>query len=469
MPPPTSPPKLSLSSLRPGPAVWRLAADYGVLGVLGGLCLYFAVATIQPQHSTNEAAAQEMAQRLAQAYRAPAGVVIVTGDRDGDRTFADTLGHQLETAGFRIVAKVHGEPAMIKRVVEDLIAMQSQIDCFATTLNCQPVVSEVLTRFPQLGSVAVQGPETYSWPTFFTLANLDRVVHRIVILGIIGVGMTLVMMTGGIDLSVGSLAALSTVATSSIIEGFGGPEASTLAMLAACLAAIAICGAVGAFSGTLVSRWALPPFLVTLAVMLVARGAAFRLTDGQPVAGLPDAFTWLGRGADLVGIPNGVVLLAIVCAAAYLVMIRTTYGQWLLAVGGNRQAAKLSGNQASRTLLVVYTVSGMLAGLAGLIVASRFQAGEPGYGQMEAFYVVAAVVLGGTSLFGGEGRVLGTLLGTSVVAVLENGLKLTQVEGYMQNMILGLVILTAVLADAIKKHGWRGLAAAVKENPKSAA
>lgn len=470
MPSPSpSSPKFSLSSLRPSAAVWQVLAKHSVLGVLGVLCLYFSLATIEEQHSTSEATAQAMAHRLRQAYRAPAGVVIVTGDRDGDREFADVLGHELEAAGFRIVAKIHGEPVMIQRVVEDLVAMRRQIDCFATTLDYQRVVSEVLTQFPQLGSVAVQGPETYSWPTFFTLANLFNIVNRIAVLGVIAVGMMLVMITGGIDLSVGSLAALATVVVSSLVVWFGGTQASTPALLAACLAAIAICGAVGAFSGGLIGRFALPPFLVTLAVMLVVRGAAFQITEGQAVTQLPDSFTWLGRGADLLAIPNTMVLLAIVYAAAHLLMTRTTYGHWIDAAGGNRPAMKLSSSQVARMLLVVYSVSGMLAGLGGLIVASRLQAGEPAYGPMEAFYVIAAVILGGTSLSGGEGRVLGTLLGTSVVAVLQNGMNLTRVEGYTQNLILGLVILAAMLFDAIKKHGWRGVSLTVKENPKSVA
>lgn len=460
MPNPAPTPKPARPSLRLSPAVSRFLADYGMLGVLVLLCLYYSVATIEEQHSTSEGAAQAMVGRLTQAYRAPTYVVIVTKDRDDDRRFADALGQGLEAAGFRIVAKIHGQPAIVRHAVEDLVEAGTPLDCFATTLDYQLVVGNVLKQFPQFGSVAVQVPETYYWPTFLKLENLRNVANQIVVIAVIAVGMTMVIITGGIDLSVGSLVALSAVAAASLIVAFGGPQASALGMFVASLAAIGLCGLVGAFSGVMITRFAIPPFIVTLAVMLVARGLAFIITRGESVYQLPDSFTWLGRGADLLAIPNAVVLMAIIYATAHVLMTRTTYGRYIYAVGGNRQAAKLSGIQTARVLLVVYVVSGMMAGLGGVIEASQLKAGGPKYGDMYELYVIAAVVVGGTSLSGGEGRVLGTLIGALIIAVIQNGMNLTKVESYTQKVVLGLVILGAVLVDMLKRRGWRGVLAA---------
>jgi len=207
----------------------------------------------------------------------------------------------------------------------------------------------------------------------------------------------------------------------------------------------------------MITRFTIPPFIATLAVMLVARGVAFIITRGESVYQIPDAFTWLGRGTSLLAIPNAVILMVLIYAASHVLMTRSTLGRYIYAVGGNRQAAKLSGIQTSRVRLAVYVVSGLMAGLGGVILGSQLKAGGPQYGDMYELYASAAVGVGGTSLSGGEGRVLDTLVGAFIIAVIQNGMNLTNVESYTQMLVLGLVILGAVLLDSIKKSGWRGV------------
>jgi ribose transport system permease protein len=224
-------------------------------------------------------------------------------------------------------------------------------------------------------------------------------------------------------------------------------------MVLCCLAAVVLCAMVGTTSGALVAAFHLPPFLVTLAMMLLVSGCAFLLTLGQSVYQVPESFIWLGRGADLMDIPNAVVLMAGLYLLAHAVMSYTTFGRYLYAVGGNAEAARLSGVPVGRVLLLAYTISGALAGLGGIVMASQLKSGAPTYGQMYELYVIAAVVVGGTSLSGGEGKIFGTLIGALLIAVIQNGMNLTGVESYTQKVVLGAVILTAVLADTLRKKG----------------
>jgi len=253
---------------------------------------------------------------------------------------------------------------------------------------------------------------------------------------------------------VGSLVALSAVVTAWLIRRAGGENASTAGMMLACLGAIAACGVVGAFSGAVITLFRIPPFIATLAMMQVASGLAFLLAEGQSIYQIPDAFTWLGRGAALGGVPNAVLLMAALYAAAWVFMSRTVLGRHIYAVGSSEETARLSGIRVRGVLLLVYVVSGLAAGLGGVVTASQLKSGAPTYGQMYELYVIAAVVVGGTSLAGGEGRVLGTLTGALIIAVIWNGMNLTKVESYTQKVVLGLVILAAVLLDMLKTRSW---------------
>jgi ribose transport system permease protein len=188
-------------------------------------------------------------------------------------------------------------------------------------------------------------------------------------------------------------------------------------------------------------------------MMLVASGLAFHGTRGQTIEQVPPGFVALGWGRSF-GIPIAVLLMLALYAAAHILMSRTALGRHLYAVGGNVEAAWLSGVPVRRVLLFAYTICGATAGLGGIVMASQLKSGAPTYGLMYELYAIAAVVVGGTSLAGGEGRVLGTLIGAFIIAVIQNGMNLTGIESYTQKVVLGLVILGAVLLDILKRRGW---------------
>jgi len=190
--------------------------------------------------------------------------------------------------------------------------------------------------------------------------------------------------------------------------------------------------------------------------MQVAAGVAYIISQGKPIYHIPDSFIWLGRGVEpLLKIPYAVILMIVLYIAAHILMSRTTTGRYIYAVGGNAEAARLSGIRVSWVLFFVYTLCGVLAGLGGIVMASQLKSGAPTYGLTYELYVIAAVVVGGTSLSGGEGRIFGTLIGAFIIAVIQNGMNLTNVESYTQKVVLGLVILGAVLLDRLKQRGFR--------------
>jgi len=190
--------------------------------------------------------------------------------------------------------------------------------------------------------------------------------------------------------------------------------------------------------------------------MQVAAGLAYIISQGKPIYRMPDSFIWLGRGVEpLLKIPIAVILMVVLYVIAHIVMTRTTMGRYIYAVGGNMEAARLSGIRVKLVLFLVYTVSGALAGLGGIIMASQLKSGAPTYGLTYELYVIAAVVVGGTSLSGGQGNMFGTLIGAFLIGVIQNGMNLTNVESYTQKVVLGLVILGAVLLDGLKHRGFR--------------
>jgi ribose transport system permease protein len=268
--------------------------------------------------------------------------------------------------------------------------------------------------------------------------------------------MTLVIIAGGIDLSVGSLIALSAVVAARLLrDAGGGEEASAFAMLWCSAAGVLVCGLAGLGSGVLVTQFRVPSFIVTLAVMLSASGLAFDLADGQSISQVPEAYVWLGRGADLLGIPNAVVLMFLLYLLAHVLMTRTVLGRYIYAVGGNVEAARLAGVPVRRVVWTVFTVSGLLAGLGGIVLASQLRSGAPTYGQMYEMYVIAAAVVGGTSLSGGKGTIFGTLVGAFIIAVIQNGMNLVGLTSYRQREVFGAVILGAVILDQLKKPAGR--------------
>ena len=431
----------------------QFLADYGMIFVLLLLCLLFSLTTYNEQHPTGEAAAEQLANRVLDEFGRDVRVLVAARSHQEDTVFAERLQAALAAGGLDRVEVVTGEPRDVRRVLSRLATAGERLDLVACNQATATwlVFADLETDFPQLGSPRLLHPDSYWWPDFLKPENLVNVADQIAVIAIIAIGMTMVIITAGIDLSVGSLIALSAVASTMLIrETAGAASATAVGMSLACLGGIALCGLMGLFSGTMVTVFAIPPFIVTLGMMLVASGVAYIISQGESIYQVPDSFVWLGRGTQLMGVPNAVVLMLALYAAAHVIMTRMVLGRYIYAVGGNREGARLSGVPVRRVVLLVYTVSGLLAGLGGVVMASQLKSGSPTYGLMYELYVIAAVVVGGTSLAGGEGKVLGTLIGAFIIAVIQNGMNLMNVESYTQKVVLGLVILAAVLLDKLK-------------------
>jgi ribose transport system permease protein len=297
---------------------------------------------------------------------------------------------------------------------------------------------------------------------FLTYENQVNVFRQISINAIIAAGMTYVILTGGIDLSVGSIVALSGVVVASLLklEGIALPLRIPLAILGG----LSIGALSGLFGGAVIVRFRIPPFIATLAMMTIARGLAFLYTGGRPIWGLPREFDFIGRGHLLGGllsrihpnlgtvIPFPIVIMLAVYLAAHLMLTHSTFGRYVYAIGGNEEAARLSGINTQRVKLTVYVLSGLAAALSGVILASRLGSGQPNSGMMFELDAIAAVVVGGTSLTGGKGSITGTFVGALIIGELNNGLNLLGVDPYLQKVILGGVILLAVLLDQLSKE-----------------
>lgn len=279
---------------------------------------------------------------------------------------------------------------------------------------------------------------------FLTQKNIMNVLRQMSTNLYLACGMTMVIILGGIDLSVGSIIAFSGVVTVGLIARNGMPIA------AAVLAGIFIGVVVGAFNGMVIAKTTIPPFIVTLATMNIARGAAYIYTGGQPIRVMSDEFNFIGSG--YVGdVPTPVIYLAVIAFASFLIMNQTKFGRHIYAVGGNTQAAKFSGINTARVKFYVHTFSGLMAGITGVVLASRMFSGQPTSGDGAEMDAIAAVVLGGTSMSGGSGKIGGTVIGGFVIAVLNNGLNLMNVNSFWQYVVKGAVILIAVYVDYIKK------------------
>jgi ribose transport system permease protein len=233
------------------------------------------------------------------------------------------------------------------------------------------------------------------------------------------------------------------------MKGLGGLDGSAWTVAAGFAVGILSCGLMGAFAGTLVAQFRVAPFITTLAFMMIARGLAFLITGGFSIYQVPKALPWLGQGHSF-GVPNTVALLVVLYVVAHVFMTRTKLGRYIYAVGGNEEAARLSGVPVRAVTVFVFVVSSVAAGIGGCIQASQLNTGTPNCGQMYELYVIAAVVVGGTSLSGGSGKILGTLIGAFIISVIENGMNLMGLESYTQKVVLGLIILAAVLLDKLR-------------------
>ena len=315
---------------------------------------------------------------------------------------------------------------------------------------------DLIQKFAALGSLIVLGLVfALSSDAFFTVENGMSVALQVSSIALLGIAATCIIITGGIDLSSGSVLALSGV-VAALLTRQGVPV--PLAMLAGLLAG----GACGLVNGLAVTRLRLPPFIATLGMMLIARGLALQITGARAVSGLGEAFGVLGNGTllrvehdnggtfpDVVfpGVPYPVLLMALIALVVAVMLGRTVFGRHVYAVGSNAEAARLSGVHVSRVTLLTYVLSGLMSGLAGCVLMSRLVTGQPNEGVMYELDAIASAVIGGASLTGGIGTISGTMIGAFIIGVLRNGLNMNGISSFVQQIIIGLVILLTVWID----------------------
>ncbi|MCC7526562.1 MAG: ribose ABC transporter permease, partial [Chitinophagaceae bacterium] len=271
-------------------------------------------------------------------------------------------------------------------------------------------------------------------PYFFTAQNIIIVLRQVSINGILAIGVTYVIIAGGIDLSLGSVLALTGV----IAASFAHP--GTFALAVPVLLALLVGMAIGAVNGLVITLGKVAPFIVTLGMMTIARGLALVWSDGRPVTNLSPAFNYIG-GGDLLFVPVPILLFGLVIFISAVVLNYTRMGRYIYAVGGNENAAKASGIRVNRVKLFAYIMCSGLAGLAGVILAARINTGQPNAGIAYELDAIAAVVIGGTSLMGGRGSIAGTVIGVLIIGVINNGLDLLNVSSYYQQIIKGIIII----------------------------
>ena len=276
-------------------------------------------------------------------------------------------------------------------------------------------------------------------PSFLSVTNLFNVFKQITVAGIVGCGMTFVILTGGIDLSVGSILGLSGVLASGVLASTGNTAAAVAVSLTVGIA----CGAVNGF---FVSVCGIPPFISTLGMMTLLRGVILVYTKGSPIPIKSDAYKFFGKGS-IAGIPVPVIILIIVFLLAHYILTQTSYGRSVYAVGGNREAPRLSGIRVKTSEFLVYTLNGLMCGMAGLILTARLGSAQSTSGTGIEMDAIAAVILGGTSLSGGVGFVLPTVVGAMIMGIIDNILTLMNVNPHATNIVKGAVILIAVLVD----------------------
>jgi inositol transport system permease protein len=294
-------------------------------------------------------------------------------------------------------------------------------------------------------------------PAFLSKTNLINVVRQMSVVGLISLGVTGVIVSAGIDLSSGSVVGLSAVVAASLSQLPDYPAAFykglQVPLFVAILAACGVGALVGLINGSLVAKTRIPPFIATLGTLTAIRGAALLYTGGRPISDLTDGYNFIGQG-DLFGIPVPILLLVLMALVTHVLYSQTKFGKYVYAIGGNEQAARVSGINVGKYKMLMYVYAGFLAGLAGLVVSARIGSGQPGLGQGYELDAIAAAVIGGASLSaGGIGTVAGTVVGALIIGVLNNILDLTNVSAYWQQIIKGCIIVGAVILDQLKHHG----------------
>lgn len=301
-------------------------------------------------------------------------------------------------------------------------------------------VSDYVVFFSLVGLCVIL---SFASSVFLSADNISNVFLQASLNGVIAIGMTMVILTGGIDLSVGSV-----VAVAGIFIGITKDSMSPLLVMIVALAAATLLGFI---NGLGITKGKLPPFIATLGMMSIARGLASVLSNGRPIGNIPELFRFIG-GGKLFGIYFPIIIMVVAYVIAYFVLKYTKLGRNTYAVGGNMEAAKLSGINVHRTLLKVYSISGLCSGIAAVMLVGRLNSASPTAGLEYEMNAIAATVIGGASMTGGEGRIQGTFIGALIISVLRNGLNLLNVSSYWQQIAIGLVIVVSVLADTLRHN-----------------
>lgn len=306
-------------------------------------------------------------------------------------------------------------------------------------------VSRILRSYGILiAFVLISAVMTLLSPVFLTVTNILNIVRQSSIYGIMAVGMTFVILTGGIDLSVGSILAIAgAIAAGSVRAGMG--------LEVAILAALAVGLGFGLVNGLLITAGRITSFVVTLGMMSIARGLTLIYTQGYPISGFQGGFRFIGAG-DLLDIPFPIIVFILTTAAAWVILSQTRLGRYTYAIGGNEETVKLSGINADVYKTIVYMISGITSAISALILTSRLNSAEPVAGTGYELDVIAAVVIGGTSLMGGRGSVWGTLIGALLIGVINNGMNLLGISPYFQLVVKGVIIIGAVLLDRLRQE-----------------
>ncbi|MFC4802076.1 ABC transporter permease [Neobacillus sp. GCM10023253] len=286
---------------------------------------------------------------------------------------------------------------------------------------------------------------SFSTTQFLTGENISNIVRQVSINGILAVGMTFVILTGGIDLSVGSVMAFTGTIMVGMMINMGMPP------IAAVLIGIVLGAVLGYINGLFIAHARIPAIIVTLAMMEVARGAALLYTGGYPLSGVSKSYAFIGRGYLFGVIPMPAVIMILVFIAAYIILNHLPIGRYIYAIGGNEEAVRLSGVKVKKIKIFVYLVSGITAAISGLIMTSRLSSGQPMAGEGYELDAIAAVVLGGTSIAGGRGHIFGTILGALLLGVLSNGLNLMGVSPYVQRVLKGAIIVAAIYYSSFRQ------------------
>ena len=436
-----------------------LLIDYGMVFVLLFLCVLISLLTITDIHPEDPRAGRRLAQLMVKNYGKDINVLIVARKIKADKEFASAIEQELTDLGATVVGTELGDPRSVRKRMEKVGSDSVEIDLIAThnfsskwNILSNEMRQTMAASYPTLKNVKVVRPPSYRWPTFLTRQNLISILNQNAPVAIMAIGMTLVIITAGIDLSVGSLMALAAVVSSVCIQEFlGAAQASGFSVALAFLIAMLVCALCGVFAGVMITAFKVPPFVATLGLMMVARGASYILAGGADALKIEAESIDVLYAASILGIPSQIVIMVLLFIVAHVVMSHTSFGRYVYAVGGNQTAARLSGVPVVAVIIAVYAICGLAAGLAGVLDASHFGTGRPKAGEFYELQVIAAVVVGGTSLMGGEGKMFGTFVGALILGVIQNGLNMAGVDSYRQMVIYGALILVAVLIDQLKK------------------